>query len=75
MITAASTASLSSGGCACGAARFVAEGEHYRGGLCHCFDCRKQYSAPSGAFANFPRTGLHPPPSPACSCPRPPFMN
>ena len=49
MTTATSTASLSSGGCACGAVRFVAEGEPYRVGLCHCLDCRKQYGAPFGA--------------------------
>jgi hypothetical protein len=52
--TAASTALQSSGGCACGAMRFVAEGEPYRVGLCHCFDCRKQHGAPFGAFAIFP---------------------
>jgi hypothetical protein len=50
-ITAASIASRSNGGCACGAVRFVAEGEPYRVGLCHCFDCRKQHGAPFGAFA------------------------
>jgi hypothetical protein len=53
-ITAASIASRSNGGCACGAVRFVAEGEPYRVGLCHCFDCRKQHGAPFGAFAIFP---------------------
>ena len=43
-----------SGGCLCGAVRFVAEGEPYRVGLCHCLDCRKHGGAPFGAFAIFP---------------------
>ena len=34
--------------------RFVAEGEPYRVGLCHCFDCRKQHGTPFSAFAVFP---------------------
>jgi hypothetical protein len=42
------------GGCLCGAVRFVAEGEPYRVGLCHCLDCRKHGGAPFGAFAIFP---------------------
>jgi hypothetical protein len=42
------------GGCLCGAVRFVAEGEPYRVGLCHCLDCRKHGGAPFGAFAMFP---------------------
>jgi hypothetical protein len=42
------------GGCLCGAIRFVAEGEPYRVGLCHCLDCRKHGGAPFGAFAIFP---------------------
>jgi len=46
--------SAASGGCLCGAIRFVAEGEPYRVGLCHCLDCRKQGGAPFGAFVIFP---------------------
>lgn len=46
--------STASGGCLCGAIRFVAEGEPYRVGLCHCLDCRKQSGAPFGAFVIFP---------------------
>ena len=42
------------GGCLCGAVRFVAEGEPYRVGLCHCLDCRKHGGAPFGALAIFP---------------------
>ncbi|HMR33688.1 MAG TPA: GFA family protein [Geminicoccaceae bacterium] len=42
------------GGCLCGAVRFVAEGRPYRVGLCHCLDCRKHGGAPFGAFAVFP---------------------
>jgi hypothetical protein len=63
-ITAASIAPRSNGGCACGAVRFVAEGEPYRVGLCHCFDCRKQHGAPFGAFALMPSasdTAIAPP--------------
>lgn len=52
--TNAGSASRSSGGCACGAVRFVTEGEPYRVGLCHCFDYRKQHGAPFGAIAIFP---------------------
>jgi hypothetical protein len=46
--------SRSTGGCACGAVRFAAEGEPYRVGLCHCFDCRKQHGAPFGACIIYP---------------------
>jgi hypothetical protein len=48
------TGSSSTGGCACGAIRFIAEGEPYRVSLCHCLTCRKQYGAPFGAFVIFP---------------------
>jgi hypothetical protein len=46
--------SRSTGGCACGAVCFVAEGEPWRVGLCHCLDCRKHQGAPFSAFAVFP---------------------
>ena len=29
------------GGCLCGALRYEVRGEPYKGGLCHCADCRK----------------------------------
>ena len=43
------------GGCACGAVRFVATGEPWRVGVCHCMTCRKTHGAPMHAFAVFPR--------------------
>ena len=48
--------SPTSGSCACGAVRIIAEGEPNRVGLCHCFDCRKHTGAPFGAFAIYPAT-------------------
>ena len=46
--------SATTGGCVCGAIRFQVQGQPYRIGLCHCFDCRKKHGAPLGAFAIFP---------------------
>jgi hypothetical protein len=42
------------GGCLCGALRFVAAGRPYRVGLCHCLDCRKHHGALFHASAIFP---------------------
>ena len=42
------------GGCLCGGARFVATGQPYRVGLCHCLDCRKHHGALFFAAAIFP---------------------
>lgn len=42
------------GGCLCGKVRFVAKGEPYRVGLCHCMDCRKHHGALFHASAIFP---------------------
>ena len=42
------------GGCLCGGVRFVASGEPYRVGLCHCLDCRKHHGALFFAAAMFP---------------------
>jgi hypothetical protein len=42
------------GGCLCGAVRFVAEGAPYRVGICHCLDCRKNHGALFHASAIFP---------------------
>ena len=42
------------GGCLCGRVRFVASGEPYRVGLCHCTDCRKHHGAVFHASAIYP---------------------
>ena len=42
------------GGCRCGLVRFVATGEPYRVGICHCIDCRKHHGSLFGASAIFP---------------------
>ena len=42
------------GGCRCGGVRFVATGEPYRVGMCHCLDCRKHHGALFHASAIFP---------------------
>ncbi len=42
------------GGCLCGALRFVAAGRPYRVGICHCLDCRKHHGALFHASAIFP---------------------
>lgn len=42
-----------SGGCVCGAVRYVATGAPLRVGLCHCLTCRKRHGAPCNAFAAF----------------------
>ena len=46
------------GGCLCGAVRFVASGFPYRVGLCHCLDCRKHHGALFSASAIFPQTAV-----------------
>jgi hypothetical protein len=43
-----------SGGCLCGTLRFVATGQPYRVGICHCMDCRKNHGAIFHASAIFP---------------------
>ncbi|MBO9709399.1 MAG: GFA family protein [Caulobacter sp.] len=49
-----------SGGCVCGAVRYVATGAPLRVGLCHCLTCRKRHGAPCNAFAAYPieRVGI-----------------
>jgi hypothetical protein len=47
-----------SGGCACGALRFIARVEIIRVGLCHCLVCQKAHGAPYLAFAVFPRASV-----------------
>lgn len=46
------------GGCLCGSVRFVAAGEPYRVGICHCLDCRKHHGALFHASAIFPQEAL-----------------
>ncbi|NNM77438.1 GFA family protein [Sphingomonas sp. ID1715] len=45
--------SEASGGCACGAVRFVATGAPLRAGLCHCMTCRKAHAAACNPFLVF----------------------
>lgn len=46
------------GGCLCGAVRFVATGRPYRVGICHCLDCRKHHGALFHASAIFPQDAV-----------------
>jgi hypothetical protein len=46
------------GGCQCGNIRFVASGQPYRVGICHCLDCRKFHGALFHASAVFPRDAV-----------------
>jgi hypothetical protein len=46
------------GGCRCGAVRFVARGAPYRVGICHCLDCRKHHGALFHASAVFPEAAV-----------------
>jgi hypothetical protein len=47
-----------SGSCLCGALRFVAKGQPYRVGICHCLDCRKSHGALFHASAIFPEDAV-----------------
>ena len=47
-----------SGGCLCGDVRFVATGQPYRVGICHCLDCRKHHGALFHASAIFPEAAV-----------------
>lgn len=46
------------GGCLCGKVRFVASGQPYRVGICHCLDCRKHHGALFQATAVFPEDAV-----------------
>jgi hypothetical protein len=47
-----------SGGCACGAVRFIVHGAPRRMGLCHCEACKKAHAAAFNAFAVFARADV-----------------
>ncbi len=51
-------AEVLSGGCACGAVRFVLRAAPLRVGLCHCMTCRKAHGAASNPFAVFKAEAL-----------------
>jgi hypothetical protein len=44
-----------SGGCLCGAIRYVVRGEPYRFGICHCADCSKESGSVFVAYAHWRR--------------------
>ena len=46
------------GGCLCGGVRFVASGQPYRVGVCHCIDCRKHHGALFQATAIYPHDAV-----------------
>lgn len=46
------------GGCLCGDLRFVASGQPYRVGICHCLDCRKNHGALFHASAIYPESAV-----------------
>ncbi|MGE0502077.1 MAG: GFA family protein [Rhizobiaceae bacterium] len=47
-----------SGGCLCGAVRFVVRGKPLRVGRCHCQDCRRTSGSAFSFFAVWPRSAL-----------------
>jgi len=46
------------GSCLCRSVRLEAEGQPYRVGICHCFDCRKHHGALFHASAIFPEAAV-----------------
>ncbi len=46
------------GGCLCGDIKFIASGNPYRVGICHCMDCRKHHGALFYASAVFPQDAV-----------------
>lgn len=44
---------IRTGGCLCGALRYRATGEPFKGGLCHCADCRKVTGSAFLAYADW----------------------
>lgn len=47
------------GGCYCGAVRYVVEAEIGHRTLCHCRDCRRSSGAPALAWFSVPMGGVH----------------
>ena len=46
------------GGCLCGAVRFIASGSPDRVGVCHCRDCRKHHGSVFYAAAIYPASAV-----------------
>lgn len=46
------------GGCHCGAIRYVVEGEALTHALCHCTDCRRHAGAPMVGWTMYPVSAL-----------------
>lgn len=49
---------MPSGGCHCGAVRYVVEGEMMHHAVCHCVDCRRSAGAPMVAWIAFAAEAL-----------------
>ena len=52
------TQEIVAGGCQCGGVRFVARGDPYRVGICHCLDCRKHHGALFFAAGMYPEDAV-----------------
>lgn len=46
---------MRTGGCACGAVRFIVRGAPVRAGLCHCMTCRKAHGSAFNPFVVYRR--------------------
>jgi len=46
------------GGCLCGAVRYVVRGEPFHVGRCHCGDCRKRSGSAFTIYGQWPRSAL-----------------
>jgi hypothetical protein len=46
------------GGCLCGAVRYVVRGEPAHVGQCHCGDCRKRSGSAFAIYAQWPRAAV-----------------
>jgi hypothetical protein len=46
------------GGCVCGNIKITTQGQPYRIGICHCFECRKHHGALFYAAAVFPQEAV-----------------